>query len=280
MEHPRRAGPTRSGPVDRHAGQHGRRHFADTAPAGNRAPSHPARADSRAVWLRGADTGAGVPAAHRVLRRCHRAGQAEIGDPVIDGGFYLDGYYLDAHYGPVPAALLELAATEVPTLRSLRAIIFEAVPESVASLGAPGVREVLQDLHDLAALQTPIADATPVPRLAVEDRPAGSLQATAEREYRLAAYTTRLSDIVPDGDPGATVLRHLTDQARLSLVTGTQAERLRWMLTHLGRARTDALLEEFLATCPVSSWPAEQGSSFARWFEDCRPTWDTASRIS
>jgi uncharacterized protein len=198
----------------------------------------------------------------------------------LAGGFYLEGYYLDAHYGPVPAALLKLAAAVVPTLHRLRAIIFESVPESVASLGASGIRGVLHDLHDLANLQASIADTGTPPRLAVERLPAGSLQVTAEREYCLAAYTTRLSHVVPDGDPGATVLRHLTDQARLSLVTGTQPERLRWMLTHLGRGRTDALLNEFLATCPASSWPAEQGSSFAQWFEDCRPTWDVSSRIS
>jgi uncharacterized protein len=196
----------------------------------------------------------------------------------LAGGFYLDGYYLDAHYGPVPAALLELAAAVVPTLPCLRAIIFESVPESVAGLGVPGVRQVLQDLHDLADLPPRAAGAGPAPRLAAGDRQAGSLQATAEREYRLAAYTTRLSDILPGGDPGATVLRHLTDQARLSLVTGTEPVRLRWMLTHLGKARTDALLNQFLAECPASPWPAEQGAAFVRWFEDRRPAWDSSSR--
>jgi hypothetical protein len=70
------------------------------------------------------------------------------------------------------------------------------------------------------------------------------------------------------------VLRHLTDQARLSLVTGAEPERLRWMLIHLGKERTDALLEEFLAACPANPWPAEQGLAFTRWFEDHRPTWD------
>jgi uncharacterized protein (UPF0276 family) len=194
----------------------------------------------------------------------------------LAGGFYLDGCYLDAHYGPVPAALLDLAAAVVPTLPCLRAIIFESVPESVAGLGVPGMRQVLRGLHDLADSPARVADAGMAPRLAAETRQAGSPRATAEREYRLAAYTTRLSDDLPGGDPGAAVLRQLTDQARLSLVTGTEPERLRWMLTHLGKARTDALLNQFLATCPASPWPDEQGAEFARWFEDCRPTWDPA----
>jgi hypothetical protein len=113
------------------------------------------------------------------------------------------------------------------------------------------VRRVLRDLHDLADLPTRVTGASTAVPPAAETRPAGSPQATAEREYRLAAYTTRLSDDPPGGDPGAAVLRHLTDQAR-----------------------TDALLNQFLATCPASSWPAEQGAAFARWFEDRRPTWD------
>jgi uncharacterized protein len=192
----------------------------------------------------------------------------------LAGGFYLDGCYLDAHYGPVPPALLDLAAAVVPTLPCLRAIIFESVPESVAGLGVPGMRQVLRDLHNLADLPPRVADVGTAPPPAVQTWQAGSPQATAEREYRLAAYTTRLSDDLPGGDPGAAVLRHLTDQARLSLVTGMEPERLRWMLTHLGQARTDALLNQFLATCPASSWPAEQGTAFARWFEDRRPTWD------
>lgn len=194
----------------------------------------------------------------------------------LAGGFSLGDYYLDAHVGPVPAALLEIAAAVVPVLPNLRAIIFETVPESVVGLGVPGMRQVLRDLHDLADLPTRAVSAHP-PR-----RPpaAGSLEATAEREYRLAAYTTRVSDVLPDGDPGAAVLRHLTDQARLSLVTGAEPERLRWMLTRLGKERTDALLAEFLAACPANPWPTEQGLAFARWFEDHRPTWGALAAAS
>jgi uncharacterized protein (UPF0276 family) len=188
----------------------------------------------------------------------------------LAGGFSLDDYYLDAHVGPVPAALLEIAAAVVPALPNLRAIIFETVPESVVGLGGPGMRQVLRDLHDLADLPARAVNAHP-PRRPPAD---GSLEATVEREYRLAAYTTRVSDVLPDGDPGAAVLRHLTDQARLSLVTGAEPERLRWMLTRLGKERTDALLEEFLAACPANPWPAEQGLAFARWYEDHRPMWD------
>ena len=45
------------------------------------------------------------------------------------------------------------------------------------------------------------------------------------------------------------------------------------MLTHLGRERTDALLVEFLASCPANSWPALESEAFVRWFEDWLSTW-------
>jgi uncharacterized protein (UPF0276 family) len=186
----------------------------------------------------------------------------------LAGGLYLDGYYLDAHCGSVPLALLELAAVVVPTLRCLRAIVFESVPESLITLGVTGMRRVLEDLHDLANLPVALTDTVAASRPALQEPQVGPLLTTAERESRLAAYTTRVSEVLPDGDPGATVLRHLTDQARLSLVTGIEPERLGWMLIHLGRERTDALLVEFLASCPASSWPAEESEAFVRWFED------------
>ncbi len=195
----------------------------------------------------------------------------------LAGGLHLDGYYLDAHCGPVPSTLLELAAVVVPRLPHLRAIVFESVPESLITLGVTGMRRVLEDLRHLASLPA-CTDAVVASRPTSYEPQGGSLLTAAERESRLAAYTTRASDEVPDGDPGATVLRHLTDHARLSLVTGVEPERLGWMLAHLGRERSDALVAEFLAACPASSWPDEQGSAFARWFDDRASSWSTTHK--
>ncbi|MDQ6727779.1 MAG: DUF692 domain-containing protein, partial [Actinomycetota bacterium] len=61
----------------------------------------------------------------------------------LAGGFELDGYYLDAHCGPVSPPLLELAAQVVPSLPNVRAVLFESVPASLMSLGVDGLRDVL-----------------------------------------------------------------------------------------------------------------------------------------
>jgi len=65
----------------------------------------------------------------------------------VAGGFEFDGYYLDAHIGGPDGELLALLAEVLPRLPNVRAVTFEAVPESLAALGASGVRSVLEALH-------------------------------------------------------------------------------------------------------------------------------------
>src|SRR5262249_52782842 len=149
------------------------------------------------------------------------------------------------------------------TLPRVRAIMFEAVPESVAQLGADGLATVLETLHELA--RRPVVDVGRRPAAPPTAPPAGTGDAAA-REAQLLAYTTRACPTHPDDDPGPVVLRHLTDHARLSLLVHDHAPELHALLTQLGRRRTDEVLREFLAGTPASAWPAEQSAAFADWF--------------
>jgi hypothetical protein len=90
----------------------------------------------------------------------------------------------------------------------------------------------------------------------------------AEREARLLAYTTRASELVPGSDPGAEVLRCLTDEARLSLLVGRNSEQLRLMYRTLGATRARTLLERFLAETRASSWPDAQSAALTAWLDD------------
>lgn len=181
----------------------------------------------------------------------------------LAGGDYLDELYLDAHIGPVPAPLLELARQVVPTLPRMRALMFEAIPDSVAELGADGLIRVLHDLHELARLpQQPAPSSRPVYPRSTPPPPGTA----ARREEQLLAYTTRSVDSFPTPDPGADALRHLTDHARLSLLVDGHAGELRQLLLEHGRDGTDRLLREFLARTPASAWPAQQSAAFSAWF--------------
>jgi uncharacterized protein (UPF0276 family) len=180
----------------------------------------------------------------------------------VAGGFEFEGYHLDAHVGPVAERLLQVAQYVVPRLPNVRALLFEAVPESVVALGAPGLRTVLQQLRALA--QLPVAQPSPQ-REPARQITVTATAGTAEREAALLAFTTRHSDALPDGDPGAQVLRVLTDEARLSLLAVHRAQVLEDLLRRHGSARTEALLHTFLAETSASSWPRDQAEAFDLW---------------
>jgi hypothetical protein len=140
--------------------------------------------------------------------------------------------------------------------------MFEAVPESVAALGSAGLRSVLHQLHELARL--PVA---PAPAAGPAQRRAVATPATtaADREAMLLAFTTRHSEVLPDGDPGAEVLRLLTDEARLSLLAVHRPDELARLVEAHGREGTERLLREFLSESTASSWPRDQAAAFDRW---------------
>src|SRR3546814_3192135 len=51
----------------------------------------------------------------------------------LAGGDAVDGYWLDAHSGLVPDPLMELCRTWFPRLPNLKAVIFEIIPDYLAS---------------------------------------------------------------------------------------------------------------------------------------------------
>jgi hypothetical protein len=150
----------------------------------------------------------------------------------------------------------------------VRAVIYEAVPASLAAQGVAGLRDVLGGMHDIVRMPPAASGAPPRPgrvagRVSGEGpAPSGT---TAEREAELVAYTTRASDRLTSPDPGATLMRALTDEARLSLLVRTHQETLGALLTTLGRERTEALLQDFLAESPASLWTEAQGDAFSDW---------------
>ena len=181
----------------------------------------------------------------------------------LAGGFETDGYYLDAHVGPIDPQLLELAASVVPRLPNVRAVIYEAVPISLAAQGVDGLRQVLTSMHAIADLP-PMAYQRPKP---ISPREISVRVSTAEREAELLAYTTRASDDLTVADRGADLIRALTDQSRLSLLVRHHESTLAVLLRALGTERTDAVLTEFLAATPASAWRDEQSRAFTNWLQ-------------
>jgi hypothetical protein len=203
----------------------------------------------------------------------------------LAGGFEARGFWLDAHHGPPDEELLALAARVLPRLPNLRALIWEAVPESLAALGAGGVRAILTRLHRLwdtavdgrgRGRATVITEsgrpgqrstgvAAPVRPAGPGGAGAGAGEADLAWENGLAAYTSRFSDQPPSGDPGLGLLRWLSDQARLSQLALARPDLLRPLLAADGPDATERLLLGYFGARPPRLWPAEEGAQFAAW---------------
>ncbi|MFQ6170588.1 DUF692 domain-containing protein [Oryzobacter sp. R7] len=201
----------------------------------------------------------------------------------VAGGDSLGEVYLDSHVGPVAPEVLDLARRVLPRLPNVRAVLFEAVAHSVATMGAAGLRGVLTDLHEVvdgaradgARADGAPGDGAPGDRAVAPGPRARATRValrpddgrTAAREAALLDYTTRATARLSGGDdPGADVLRHLTDQARLSLLVGTHRRELATLLTRLGPQGARAALAGFLAWAPASAWRGEQGAAFDAWW--------------
>src|SRR5262249_56467973 len=65
----------------------------------------------------------------------------------------MEGFWLDAHSGAIPAPLLEIARRVVPVLPNLKAIIFEIFPSFVPGFGLDGIRAEIEKLHELWELR-------------------------------------------------------------------------------------------------------------------------------
>jgi uncharacterized protein len=199
----------------------------------------------------------------------------------LAGGFETNGYYLDAHVGPIDPELLALAARIVPRLPRLRALIYEAVPISLAAQGTGGLHDVLTSMHEIAGLPpqpprvAPVTTAPLAPAPLLDRTPAVAgrvatveTMSTAAREAELLAFTTRKSTTMAADDPGAQLIRSLTDQARLSLLVRDHEATLRALIAALGPDGAEAVLTEFLVASRASIWRDEQSRAFNAWMAD------------
>ncbi len=67
----------------------------------------------------------------------------------LAGGFRKDGYYLDAHSGPVSDGLLEILARWIGRMPNLRAVVYEILPEHIASAGIDRIANQLHAMREV-----------------------------------------------------------------------------------------------------------------------------------
>jgi len=193
----------------------------------------------------------------------------------LAGGFEMAGYYLDAHVGAVPTALLDIAATVLPRLPNVRALVYESLPDQLLSLGAPAVRAQLESLRRLLECPQQASGAEwRVPRARHSRRRAPTVRERADMErweQRFIQYTTHATARPPFDDPAFDLLRLLTDQARLGRIAAGNPYLVREVVGERGPAQAERMAASYLRSCPAHLWAADEANAFARWLAASAP---------
>jgi uncharacterized protein (UPF0276 family) len=190
----------------------------------------------------------------------------------LAGGMVEHGYWLDAHSGPAPPELMELAREIVPRLRNLGAIIFEIMPTYIDIVGLDVVRRELEQLHDLWQLRSP----EPLP-----------LRASAKPRRDLAKATndalhweTTLAELVTgrsakgslaeelQRDPGVAVYRRLIAAYRASAVIGTLPFTGRLLIASLKPEALDDLFDAFWKEAAPEAFGEREARNFASFLSE------------
>jgi uncharacterized protein len=186
----------------------------------------------------------------------------------LGGGEPLEGVWLDAHCGAMPAELIDLAAAVMPRLPHVRAIVFEILPEHLDRIGLDGVHRQLEQMRTLWDVR-PCRG--PQLRIRMEQAPRLSDPPSLLDEGEVNAWEIRLVNALNDDAPedplsadrGCAVLRRLIRDARsASLVRGLRLTTTA-LLAGLGKAAVDRLLSDYFRLMPPEAFVALECHEFA-----------------
>jgi uncharacterized protein len=182
----------------------------------------------------------------------------------LAGGQEMDGYWLDAHSGPAPQELLELAATVIASLPVLHALNFEMMPAYLTS-GRVTIDEALGQLESLRGLWesrrlAPCRLPTVTPLGQAPS--AGALPRPGAWESSLGRAVVGDDDVgnprTPSvgADPGVEVVRQVLRRARAGMVADALPRTVRLVVLSAGKVRLQELFTGFWRSAPRSSSPA------------------------
>lgn len=189
----------------------------------------------------------------------------------LAGGLTESGFRLDAHSGPAEDALMAFAASLVPRLPNLRAIIFEIQPERVAEIGLSAVATQLRRMRDLWDRRATRPVETPAPAWRPDTEP----PLTPEAWDRLlgGALNALPPPRLPAGArlwwqqaaPAIALYRKLVGEGRASAVAAAAPATTRALLRARGGPGTRALLATFWRQSPQGFTAADEAHAFLRF---------------
>ncbi len=181
----------------------------------------------------------------------------------LAGGQDMDGYWLDAHSGPAPPALMELAREVIPRLPNLKAINFEIMEEY---LTAHEIKPdtILTHLQDIRALWATRGRRAGESNRSVAPSAGSALPSPAEWEALLGHATTGDAAAVRayrkrlGSDPGIDIFRRLIQSVRGGMAADGLHYSVRLLLLSVGLSRVETLLAEFWGSQKPGLFPQEE----------------------
>jgi uncharacterized protein (UPF0276 family) len=187
----------------------------------------------------------------------------------IAGGIEHRGYWLDAHSGRIAEPLLELAASVVPQLPNLGAIVFELLEQYLEQLGLAGVAEEMEKLQRIWDRRARRACRPTAAR--AEPRPQADATASitpAQWEQALGTLviarrsTTPLAAALED-DPGIAILRELVGNFRAGMIVDALPLTTSLLMLSGGRELMPELLAGHFASAPPELFASAEATAFA-----------------
>lgn len=193
----------------------------------------------------------------------------------LAGGDSHQGYWLDAHSGLVPEALMELCRDLLPRLPQLKGVTFEIMPEYVTAKSI-GIDALLGQLESIRAMwDTRGRDAryrhTPTPHDTITVRNELPSQTDWERALGLAVNGRTACEglqIPLSADPGLGVLQQLVSNVRAGMLVDLLTLSYRMLVLHLGDSSTRELMERYWLRHLPEPFAGQEARRFARFVGD------------
>lgn len=187
----------------------------------------------------------------------------------LAGGMEVDGFYLDAHSGAIPAELREIARDLVPKLPNLKAVIFEMFPSFLDEAGLAVAEAQMEELHEIWALRG--GGVAPAPSLRPMPLETGHPAISPEEwERTLGALVTGVDRRPPDlpidelrSDPGVALVQGLIHEFRGSQVVRVLPLTARFLMLSIGPQAFRGLLAGFWRKVPPQMYGAREAEAFA-----------------
>lgn len=193
----------------------------------------------------------------------------------LGGGVERNGYWLDAHSGPVPDDVLNLAESIIPRLPHLGAVVFEILPPFIADVGLARVADQIALLRQLwrrtrgprEQVGGVHSTAAGPPRSSIDKR---DHIAPSDWERCLAALAIgrpasgALADELRE-DRGVSLIRELSANVRAGNIVEMMGMTAKLLIAYAGTAHLGGVIADYSRETPPCLFASEEAYSFANY---------------